>query len=133
MLTGKMLRVRYAKDRIIPHYLDLKDPVWQEIGERLLMLFRGQEGRTRGELEQDRRDMIGDDPSQLVHQGLAKLLEDRCDFETVSGHPPEEVRGEVFRVAAERRKAATIGRPFDRTAVLAEAGAPLALSPVVVD
>src|SRR5712692_481160 len=97
MLTGKMVRVRYAKDRIIPHYLDTQNPTWQEIAQSLLMLFRRQEGRTRGELEQDQREVLGDDPSQLVHQGLNKLLEDRCEFETVSGHPPEELRDEVFR------------------------------------
>ena len=25
MLTGKMVRVRYARDRIIPHYIDTTD------------------------------------------------------------------------------------------------------------
>jgi len=87
MLTGKMVRVRYAKDRIIPHYLDLENPLWHEVAERLLGLFRGQEGRTRGDLEQDQRGLVGDDPGQLVYQGLTKLLEDHCDFETVSGLP----------------------------------------------
>ena len=95
MLTGKMVRVRYARDRIVPHYLNTADPGWLEVAERLLELFRGQEGRTRGELEEDQREAFGDDPGQLVHQGLVKLLEDRCDFETVSGHPPEELRDKV--------------------------------------
>jgi hypothetical protein len=133
MLTGKMVRVRYAKDRIIPHYLDTANPTWQEIAQSLLLLFRGKEGRTRGELEQHQRDVLGDDPSQLVHQGLNKLLEDRCEFETVSGHPPEELRDEVFRAAAERRKQATFTRPFDRNGVLAEVGAKFSLCPEAVE
>ncbi len=133
MLTGKMVTVRYAKDRIVPRYLDLQNDTWHEVAERLLALFRGQEGRTRGELEEDQREAVGDDPSQLVHQGLNKLLEDRCEFETVSGHPPEELRDEVFRIAAERRKQSSLTSPFERTAVLAEVGTKLSLPPDVVE
>src|SRR5689334_20416417 len=105
MLTGNMVRVRYARERIVPHYLDVNDPVWRETSERLLELFRGREGRTRGELEDERREAFGDDPGQLVHQGLMKLLEDRCEFEVASEHPPERLREAVFRAAAEERKA----------------------------
>ena len=104
MLTGKMVRVRYARDRIVPHYLDAADPAWQETAERLLELFRGQEGKTRGELEDEQREATGDDPGQLVHQGLAKLLEDRCEFEVAAARPPEELRAAVFAAAARRRK-----------------------------
>jgi predicted nuclease of restriction endonuclease-like RecB superfamily len=138
MLTGKMVRVRYARDRIIPYYLDVDDATWLEVAERLLELFRGQDGRTRGELEEDQREAFGDDPSQLVHQGLAKLLEDRCDFEVVSGHPPEQLRAAAFRLAAEQRKAETVpalgvAPHFDRTAVLRQIAADLELTPEVVE
>src|SRR5262245_36240954 len=78
MLTGKQVRVRYARNRIIPCYLDGRDPALVEAAERLLDLFRGKEGKTRGELLEDVRETFGDDPRQLIHQGLAKLLEDRC-------------------------------------------------------
>ncbi|HEY7157876.1 MAG TPA: DUF790 family protein [Gemmataceae bacterium] len=138
MLTGKMVAVRYARDRIIPRYLDVNDPGWSEVAERLLTLFRGQEGRTRGELEEDRIELFGDDPSQIVHQGLAKLLEDRCEFETVSGHPPEAIRAAVFRVAARHRLSDAVSEPsadhrFDRDAVLREAAGELELSPETVE
>ena len=130
MLTGKMVRVRYARDRIVPHYLDTEDTSWREIAERLLEMFRGQDGRTRGELEDDQREAFGDDPSQLAHQGLAKLLEDRCEFETVSGHPPEELRPAVFRAAAEARAG---DAPFNRAAVLQKIADGLGVAPDVVD
>jgi predicted nuclease of restriction endonuclease-like RecB superfamily len=141
MLTGKMVRVRYARDRIIPHYLDVHDPAWVEVAERLIELFRGQEGRTRGELEQDQVDAFGDDPGQLIHQGLAKLLEDRCDFEVVSGHPPEKIRSAVFRAASRARQvagdpvAAGDGSPshFDRSAVLQQAADELGLTTEVIE
>jgi predicted nuclease of restriction endonuclease-like RecB superfamily len=143
MLTGKMLRVRYARDRILPHYIDVSDPGWLEVAERLLELYRGKEGRTRGELEEDQREAFGDDPGQLVHQGLAKLIEDRCEFETVSGHPPEKLRMAVFRAAAERRKGLlgapaiadplSVLPPFERAAVLQQVANELDLTPEAVD
>jgi predicted nuclease of restriction endonuclease-like RecB superfamily len=136
MLTGKMVAVRYVRDRIVPRYLDIADPAWLEIAERLLMLFRGHEGRTRGELEEEQSELFGDDPSQIVHQGLAKLLEDRCEFETISGHPPEAIRAAVFQAATRHRltpaDAATETR-FDRDAVLREAAGELGLTAEAVE
>ncbi len=129
MLTGKMVRVRYTRDRIVPTYLDVNDPTWHEVAERLLDLFRTQEGRTRGALEEDLKETFGNDPAQLVHQGLAKLLEDRCDFEVVSGHPPEKLREHVFLAAAAQRSAAPA---FDRDVILQEAAAQFGLSPEAV-
>jgi predicted nuclease of restriction endonuclease-like RecB superfamily len=135
MLTGKLLRVRYARDRIIPHYLDTEDAGWREVAERLLELFRGQDGRTRGELEEDQREAFGDDPGQLVHQGLAKLLEDRCEFETVSEQPPEKLRDAVFRAATEQRQGtdALAVTSFDRGAVLRRVAVELGTTPEAVD
>jgi predicted nuclease of restriction endonuclease-like RecB superfamily len=147
MLTGKMVRVRYARDRIVPHYIDAADPAWVETAERLLELFRGQEGKTRGQLEDEQREAFGDDPGQLVHQGLVKLLADRCEFEVSSAHPPEQLRTVVFRAATRRRKEAALGTgspandddlrtavaAFDRAAVLQEVAAEFGLTPEAVD
>jgi uncharacterized protein len=107
MLTGKMVRVRHARDRILASYIDTDSANWLEAAEQMLELFRGQEGRSRGELEQDIEEAFGDDPAQLVNQGLVKLLEDRCEFEVVSGHPPEELRRAVFRAATLHRTQAS--------------------------
>src|SRR5271166_2957078 len=104
MLTGNLVSVRYAKQRIVPYYLDAADSEWLASAERLLSLFRGQDGRTRGALEDDLGDAFGDEGGQLVYRGLAKLLEDRCEFEIVSGQPPEQLREAVFRAAADVRK-----------------------------
>lgn len=141
MLIGKMVRVRFARNRIVPHYLDTSDDSWLEVAERLLELYRGQEGRTYGELEDDVRETFGDSPGQLVHQGLAKLLEDRCEFEVVSGQPPEELREAVFAAAAAWRKdeggrlkdEQAVASSFDRIAILKQVGEPLGLSPEAID
>jgi predicted nuclease of restriction endonuclease-like RecB superfamily len=133
MLTGKQVRVRYARDKIVPCYLDADDAEWREVAERLIELFRGAARKSRGELEQDLADAFGDDPTQLVHQGLAKLLEDRCEFEVESGRPPEELRDAVFQAAAAQRKRdADALTAFDRDAVLREVGAALGLTPEAV-
>jgi predicted nuclease of restriction endonuclease-like RecB superfamily len=141
MLTGKLVRVRYARNRIVPHYIDASDPGWLEVAGRLLELFRGQEGKTRGQLEDDVRETFGDSPAQLVHQGLAKLLEDRCEFEVVSGVPPEQLREEVFAAAARHRLSpppagdaeAAIRHGFDRDAVLREVADRLGLTAEAID
>src|SRR5579871_1347604 len=139
MLTGKLVRVRFARNRIIPHYLDASDPTWLAVAERLLEVFRTQQGRTRGCLEEDLRESFGNDPSQLIHQGLAKLLEDRCTFEVVSGQPPEQLREAVFRRATAYRnrtreqKNAGAPEPFPRSAVLQEVADTLGLTPELVD
>jgi predicted nuclease of restriction endonuclease-like RecB superfamily len=130
MLTGKLVRVRYGRERILPCYLEADDSGWLEVAGRLLELFRGQTGRTRGELESDLEEAFGDDPAQVVHQGLAKLLQDRCEFEVVSGQPPEHLREAVFRVAAESRRGA---EPFDREAVLRQVAAELETAPEAVE
>jgi predicted nuclease of restriction endonuclease-like RecB superfamily len=136
LLTGKMVRVRYARDRIVPCYLETDNPEWLEVAERLRELYRSSQGRTRGELEEDLRDAFSESTAHLVHQGLAKLLEDRCEFEVVSGHPPERLREAVFQAAASQRRAraeeAARGG-FDRAAVLADVGASLGLQPDQVE
>lgn len=142
MLTGKQLRVRNARDRVIPLYIAVEKP-WLEIADRLLGLFRGQEGRTRGALDDDVKQSFGGDPKQLVHQGLAKLLEDRCEFEVVSGRPPEQLRAAVFRAAAQRQALLAAAPPdgghdklaayCDRAAVLAAVAQELELTPEAVD
>src|SRR5262249_34820653 len=77
-------------------------------------------------------EAFGDSPQQLIHGGLAKLLEDRCDFEVAASLPPEQIREAVFRAATARRQApaATDMRTaFDRAGVLAGAAAQLELTP----
>src|SRR5204862_8054175 len=71
-----------------------------------------------------------DDPSQLVPQGLAKLLEDRCEFEIDSAIEPEELREKVFLAAAAAR---TPGGGFDRKRILTRIGDELGVAPEVVD
>jgi uncharacterized protein len=125
MLTGSLVRVRYSRNRILPVYVATTDAANLELAARLLESFRGREGITRGELLDELAETFGDRPGQFLQQGLIKLLEDRCEFAVVSGHPPEPLREAVFRAAAARRAAG----PFDRAAVLTDVATELHLTP----
>src|SRR3954452_12738111 len=106
MLTGNLVRVKTtSKGRIIPLYLKRDDPNWLEVAESLLLIFREGVGLTRGEIESEIDALYGESPATLVHRGLAKVLEDRAEFEVVADVPPEQVRARVFTAAAEHRKA----------------------------
>src|SRR3954454_5903667 len=129
MLTGSLVRVRYVRQRIVPVYANVHDPANLALAEQLLDVFRGQDGRTRGELYDELEATFGDAPGPFLQQGLAKLLEDRCEFEVVSGHPPEKLRDHTFRAAAAARAAG----PFDRDAVLAAVAGELELTPAEVE
>ena len=105
MLTGDLLRVRTSKDRVIPLYLNRDSPQWLEAAESLLAIFRAGVGMTRGEIEEEIDDLFGSGgKATLVHRGIAKVLEDRAEFEVVSDVPPELIREKVFTAAAEARR-----------------------------
>ncbi|WP_165228222.1 DUF790 family protein [Aquisphaera insulae] len=151
MLTGDLVRVRGSKDRIIPLYLNRNSEQWLEAAESLLAIFRENVGMTRGEIEEEIDDLFGGGgKATLVHRGLAKVLEDRAEFEVVSDVPPETIRDKVFSAAAEARRrlrqrekapepaGSTDGlvlsaRPsFHRDEVLAAVSAELKLEPDVI-
>src|SRR3979411_3275304 len=96
MLTGKLIRVRYSRDRLIPLYLDVEDPQGILLAAHLIALFAASIGQARGQLEAEAEEAFGDLMQPQIYQGFAKLLEDRCDFEALPGHPPEELSEAVF-------------------------------------
>lgn len=132
MLTGNLVRVRQSKGRIIPLYLNRNNPEWLEVAESLLLLFREAKGRTRGEIEAEVHELVGEGLATLAHRGLAKVLEDRAEFEVVADVAPETVRETVFTAAAEARKslrAEGSRAPFRRDEILQDVGQKLGLAP----
>ena len=135
MLTGKQVRVRFVRDRVVPQYLDPADAQWLEVAEELLAIYRAAQGRTRGEVETEIEELFGDLPQPLIHNGLAKLLEDRCDYEVQAGLPPEEVRDAVFLTAAKKRQATLeqLGQTFSREEILREVAGHMNADPQQVE
>ncbi len=144
MLTGKQVRIRFSKDFINPSYLDTEDAALVEMADRLLEIFRTSVNKSRGEMEEEIRSVFGDHPDQLIFQGLAKLLEDRCEFNVVSSYPPEEMRALVFQKAADLRKqsgerpeteSGTTNLPaeFDRSLAIAQVAQEKDLTPEEIE
>jgi uncharacterized protein len=136
MLTGNLVRVRTTKERVVPLYLSPSNPDWLGVAESLLLIFREGVGRTRGELEDEINELVGEGMSTLAHRGLAKVLEDRAEFEVVAEVPPDQVREKVFTAAAEHRKGLRqAGRrsAFRRDGVLERAAEELKLDPKRVE
>jgi predicted nuclease of restriction endonuclease-like RecB superfamily len=119
-----------------PYYVNATDPTLLSIARELIEVFHNGQRRTRGEVEFDIEDLFGNDPGQLLHQGLTKLLEDRCEFEVASRFPPEDLRDRVFRAAAVHRAATCdqgVRRWFDRPRVVAEVAQELGTTPDDLD
>ena len=100
MLTGNLVRVGISKERVIPRFLDRKNNRWLEVAESLLTIFREGVGMTRGEIETEIDDLVGEGLATLAHRGLAKVLEGRAEFEVVAEVVPEILRDKVFSAAA---------------------------------
>ncbi len=134
MLVGKQVRVRSAKNRLTPLYLNPNSGEYLAAARQLIAAYRAAPTRTRGEIEDDLKVLVGEGPGALIHQGLAKLLEDRCEFEVASELTPDALREAVFESAAKHRAdAAKAGVPFDRAVVLDEVSKLLALAPESID
>ncbi len=116
MLTGNLVRTRMSKGKVIPLYLERTDTYWLEVAESLRLVFREGVNMTRGEIATEIEAVVGKGMQSIVHQGLAKILEDRAEFEVVAAVPPEQLREAVFTAAAaERKRLAESGRPGLRT------------------
>jgi predicted nuclease of restriction endonuclease-like RecB superfamily len=133
MLTGNLVRVKTtSKRRIMPLYLARDSPQWLEVAESLLLIFREGVNMTRGEIETEIDELVGEGLATLAHRGLAKVLEDRAEFEVVADVPPETIREKVFTAAAAQRlaiKAAGHRAPFRRDEVLKAVAEELNLEP----
>jgi uncharacterized protein len=105
MLTGDLVRVKTSKQRVIPLYIDHNASHWLEAAESLLLLFREGVGMTRAEIAGEIDELFGGGArATQVIRGLAKVIEDRSEFEVVAEVPPEEIREKVFTAAAEYRR-----------------------------
>jgi len=133
MLTGKLVRVKTtSKRRIMPLYLPRENAQWLEVAESLLQIFRDGVGTTRGEIEEEIDELLGEGMATLAHRGLAKVLEDRAEFEVVSDVSPEVLREKLFSAAADYRRglrAAGHRAPFRREVVLGTVGSELGVEP----
>lgn len=136
MLTGDLFRVRYRKGRIQLPYIDDRDPEHLGVAETLIRVFEehagGDGGGTRQELDEEVTDTTGTGTDFLLHRGLAKLLQDRCAFESASPVDPVDLRRRIFTAAAAAYRSTDQVR-IDREAILADAAKAASLDVKQVD
>ncbi|MFM1802299.1 MAG: hypothetical protein RJA81_1651 [Planctomycetota bacterium] len=143
MLTGNLVRVKTVKMRIIPLYISRDNAEWLDVCESLLEIFRNASGMTRGEIEESVADLFGSGQATLIHRGLARVLEDRSEFEVVSEVDPEQIREKLFSAAALYRTAIARKRRavspeqaipgFQRDQILAAVAKDLEISPAQLE
>jgi len=140
MLTNDLLRVQVTTKTqatakksktasVQPEYLDVDSPEALQRAGELVALFEQHlgdaEANTRGALEESLGDLVGHGTDFVLWRGLAKLLLDRSQFETVSSVDPVEIRREVFAASAQLGPVAS---DTVRQKVLEQAGAALKLA-----
>ncbi|TDP64459.1 DUF790 family protein [Bradymonas sediminis] len=144
MLTSDLLCVKVSKKTVEgkkskvafvePEYLDVGASEALQRAEELVSIFERHLGdaeqNTRGALEESLADLVGHGTDFVIWRGLAKLLLDRSEFETVSSIDPDEIRRHVFEASAEL---GPVTSESVRQKVLAQAGATLKVAPDEVE
>ncbi|MCB1057737.1 MAG: DUF790 family protein [Acidobacteria bacterium] len=128
MLTSDLVRVSVRKGEVFPRFVDPADAEHRALAGLLIETFEAHIGRTRGELDAELKEVLGTGTSFLLHRGLAKLLLDRCRFDTQAPAEPEELRRAVFAQAAKAYHRSGDGQALvDRAEVLRQAAGELGL------
>jgi predicted nuclease of restriction endonuclease-like RecB superfamily len=100
-----------------------------ELAAALVSIARSRIGETREDLENAFDELEVGPREKRVFQGLVKLIDDHCEFESEASIDPIELRREIFSLAAERRRAGS----FERAAVVAEVAARHSVTPSTIE
>jgi hypothetical protein len=103
------------------------------LAAHLVAIVRAHVGLTHEELSAALDAVDVDAGDYRLKDGLAKLLEDRCELEAPDGPEPEDLRRDVFTRASVLRASLDAGGKLDRAAVLAEVAAERGTSVEVVE
>ncbi len=110
MLTADLVRAQVRKGELRPSFIDTSKPEWRERAAALCDLYCEAKGRRRQEVDDDIADLIGDDRHHLVTRGLARLLDDRSEWDVGCAVDPVELRRFLFVLAAENRPVRALTR-----------------------
>ena len=119
MLTVDLVnaRRRAGELRLVALDAAARERAWI-IAERLIEAAREHVGLTREELTAAIGAIDVEAREHRLKAGLAKLVEDRCEFDASDDVDPEVLRREVFTRASSVRAALEAGQHFDRNVVL---------------
>lgn len=130
MLTTDLVRTRVRKGRVKPQYLDTDSEEARAKAAELIDIFERHAGGMRGGVDEAVDEAIGHGTDFLIWRGLAKLLYDRSEFETVASVDPQQIRRAVFEASGEL---GPVTGAEARTAVLTRAGETLELAPEEIE
>ena len=99
MLTADLARSRTQDGAVSPLFIDTDDRQYRETAAELIDIFEAHLGEPKGDLEETIDQLTVADTDYKIVQGLAKLLQDECEFETVAPVDPKEVRERLFTKA----------------------------------
>ncbi|MBA2661404.1 MAG: DUF790 family protein [Bradymonadaceae bacterium] len=102
MLTSDLVRARVKKGRVEPYYLDVTQPAAIARAAELIAIFEAGVLLERQVIVESVEEVIGHGTDFLIWRGLAKLLDDRSEFETAAPCDPADIRRVVFTLAAAR-------------------------------
>ncbi|EMA46493.1 DUF790 family protein [Halobiforma nitratireducens] len=101
MLTADLARSRTRNGTVQPLFIDADDQQYRETAAELIQIFEDHLDEPKGELEETIDQLTIADTDYKIVQGLAKLLKDECEFETVAAADPKEIRQRLFEKANE--------------------------------
>ena len=117
MLTADLVKVSLQRNEVRPAYIRTDAQESLMLSESLIEIFKSHVGEPRFELDNELEEFLGTGTAFILHRGLAKLLLDRCEFESESALEPYELRCATFEAAAAAyRREESI--KFDRSAVI---------------
>jgi hypothetical protein len=96
MLTADLARSRTSDGEVTPLFIDPDDARYRETASELIELFETHVGEPKSDLDTAIDQLTVADTDYKIIQGLAKLLRDECDFETVAAAEPREIRQRLF-------------------------------------
>lgn len=101
MLTADLARSRRRDGTVSPLFIDPDDQQYRETARELIQIFEDHLGEPKGELEETIDQLTVADTDYKIIQGLAKLLHDESEFDTVAAADPREIRQQLFEKANE--------------------------------
>jgi predicted nuclease of restriction endonuclease-like RecB superfamily len=101
VLTADLARSRTHEDTITPLFIDADDQRYRDTADELIQIFEEHLGKSKGELQDTIDQLTIADTDYKIVQGLAKLLKDECEFETIAPVEPREIRQTLFEKANE--------------------------------
>jgi predicted nuclease of restriction endonuclease-like RecB superfamily len=115
VLTADLVRARRRGDELFLVGLDAEGRGRAEwIAEAILSEAREHAGRTREELDGAIAAVDVEARDERLKAGLAKLVDDRCDFEVDDAVDASELRSALFLRACAERRALAPDAKFDR-------------------